>query len=129
MAADPFEGTWKLNVGKSKLDPAREIATETMKIVKTGPDSFKTITDITTKSGQNRHQETDRILDGKEHSTVEQGASEIVERPSESTRKITGKRDGKKIGEILSTISPDGKIMINQRKTSTGEETLVFEKQ
>lgn len=129
MAAAPFEGIWKLNVGKSKLAPNRDIAAETMKIVETGRDSFKTITDITTKSGQNRHEELDRILDGKEHPTGAQGESEIVERPSESTRKITGKRDGKKIGEIISTVSPDGKVMTNHRNTSAGEETLVFEKQ
>ena len=130
MAADPFVGTWKLNVAKSTLKGANaDLAGATMTISPLGPNAFRTTEDELLKSGEKRHVEINRTYDGKEHPATgvgfkQEGASEIDQRLNESTRKITQKRDGKVRGEFTSTVSPDGKVM-----TNAGESTLVFERQ
>src|ERR1700745_2445404 len=53
-AADPFDGTWKLNVAKSKLQ-CSDVASRTMKITSTAPNSQDIVSDIVSKSGV--HQE------------------------------------------------------------------------
>jgi hypothetical protein len=133
MAADPFVGTWKLNIAKSKLQ-GRDVASETMRISEADLNGYRTITDIVLKSGGTRHQEINRTLDGKEHPATgvgfaQDGATEINQQMNESTRKITHKVAGKVAAEINSAVSPDGKVMTNRRTSSSGEEVLVFEKQ
>jgi len=125
----------KLNTAKSTLKGANaDIASETMTISETGPNRTRTVIDTVSKSGKAKHQERDRTLDGKEHPAAgagfkQEGATEIVLRVDASTHKITSKRDGKVTGEIISTVSPDGKVMTNHRSGSVGDEILVFEKQ
>jgi hypothetical protein len=134
MAADPFVGTWKLNLTKSTLAGAsKDIVSQTMTISGTGSDT-QVVIDSVLKSGETRHEEHIRTADGKEHPARGVGfklvgATETVVRVDASTRQITGKRDGKVRGVISSTVSPDGKVMTNRRTGSTGEEILVFEKQ
>lgn len=130
MAAD-FNGIWKLDLAESK--PRNDLASETMKIEQTGPNAHRTTIDNVLKSGPKRHQEINRICDGKEHPASgtgfkQEGATEICEQLDASTLKITQKRDGKEVSEFTSTISSDGKVMTNVRKGG-GDETLVFEKQ
>jgi hypothetical protein len=55
MAAD-FAGTWKLNLEKSKLQN-NDLASETMNISKTGPNSYTTAADTVSKSCEQRHTE------------------------------------------------------------------------
>jgi hypothetical protein len=45
MADESFYGTWKLNVAKSKLQ-CSDIASETMKITATAPNSYNNVTDL-----------------------------------------------------------------------------------
>jgi len=130
MAAD-FTGTWKLDLAKSK--PRGDVASETMKIEETGPNTYRTTIDEVQNSGQKAHQEIIRICDGKEHPSMgigfkQEGATEICELIGASTRRMTQKRDGKVVSELTSTVSADGKLMTNVRKGG-GEETLVFERQ
>ncbi len=66
LAAADFTGTWKLNLEKSKLQTNNNIASETMKISQTGPNTNTTI-DTVTKSGEKLRQDFSRIYDGKEH--------------------------------------------------------------
>lgn len=136
MAAEPFVGTWKLNLEKSTLQGnSAEIASEKMTISKTGTNTHRTTIDIVLKSGKTLHQEFNRTLDGKEHPTAEvglkeEGDTETVERINVSTRKIIDKKDGKLLSEITSTVSPDGKMMTNVRTNADGRrDTLVFERQ
>lgn len=77
MAADPFVGTWKLNVEKSKLGTA-DMASETMKISKTGPNVYRTAIDSVSNSGETRHSERDRTYDGKEHQGTGVGINKPV---------------------------------------------------
>jgi hypothetical protein len=132
LAAADFTGTWKLNVEKSKL-PA-DLASETMTISQTGPNSYKSSIDMVTKSGERRHTELNRTCDGREHLLTgvgirqEKGASEICQQIDPSTRKVTAKRGGKVIEEITSTLSPDGKVATVDIRRTLGntEEILVF---
>jgi hypothetical protein len=130
MSSD-FTGTWKLNLAKSK--PSTDLASETMKIEQTCQNAYRTTIDSVLKSRQKEHQEINRICDGKEYPSTgagfkQEGATEICELMSSSTRKVTQKRDGKVVSEFTSTVSPDGKVMTNVRKGG-GDDTLVFERQ
>ena len=135
-AAEPFVGTWKLNVGKSKLTGnSVNISSETMMISKTGPKAFRTTIDSVSKSGQTRHFEINRTYDGKEHPATgvgfkQEGATEIDQRVDASTRHIVSKRDGKVRNELTSTVSSDGKTMTNTTRRADGSEDIeVFDRQ
>jgi|HubBroStandDraft_5_1064220.scaffolds.fasta_scaffold31513_3 hypothetical protein len=108
VAAEPFVGTWKLNVEKSKLTGSNaDLAGRTMTISQTGPHTFVSIVDSVSKSGETRHQETTRIYDGKERPATgarQQGTTEIARMVNESIRTMTGKRDGKVLGVMTSTV-------------------------
>ena len=130
MADESFYGTWKLNVAKSKIQ-CSDIASETMTITATGPNSYRNVIDSVSKSGKARHQENgDRYLDGKAYPIPGQtGLTQTIQRIDASTHKITTKKDGKVVVEIISTVSPDGKVQTNHRVEGTCDETQVFEKQ
>jgi hypothetical protein len=130
LAAD-FTGTWKVNLEKSK--PGSDLASDTMKIEQTGPNTYRTTIDRVQKSGQKSHQEINRTYDGKEHPVTgvgfnPAGGTEICEMVNSSTHKVTQKRDGKIVSEFTSTVSADGKVMTSIR-TGNGAEMLVFERQ
>ena len=134
MAAD-WAGTWKLNLEKSKIQnstrPYAGLASETMTISETGPNSYTTTIDTVSKSGEQRHREILRINDGKEHpakgvGVKTEGVTEISQQVNASTHKITQKRDGKVLDELTSVVSPDGKVMTNRW---TNGDVLVFERQ
>jgi hypothetical protein len=136
VAADSYVGTWKLNVAKSKLTGnSVDLVSETMTVAMTGPNTFRTTIDAVTKSGQTRHQEINRTLDGKEHPVTgvgvnPAGATEIVEPVDASTRRLTQKRDGKVVSTFTSIVSPDGKTMTTDRHRADGSEEInVFERQ
>jgi hypothetical protein len=131
MAAD-FTGTWKLNLQKSKLNHAN-IASETMTIEQTGPNSYRTSQDITLTSGEKHHGAINRVYDGKEHAVAAADStghdSEICESVT-GGRKITMKKDGKVVTIINSTVSADGQTLTNNRSNADGEvEVLIFDRE
>jgi len=126
MAADPFVGTWKLNVEKSTLKGRNaDIASETMTMSETGPNAYQIVIESVSKTGETRHQEFNRNYDGKEHE-VKGGETEIDLRVNTSTHRVIGKKDGKETGELTVTVSPDGKVTTN--RFSNGQ-VQIFEKQ
>jgi hypothetical protein len=129
-AANPLVGTWKLNVGKSKLE-CSDLSSETMHVTETGPNSFRNVYDVVSKSGEARHSESaNRTVDGKERPIPGQsGFSESVQRIDASTTKVTIKKNGKVTGELTVVMSPDGNVHTVHRVVGTCDETLVFEKQ
>src|ERR1700677_138626 len=136
VAAEPFVGTWKLNVEKSKPTGNNvDLASETMTISPTGPKAFRTTIDSVSKSGQTRHQEINRIYDGEEHPPTgvgfkQEGATEIDKLVDASTRNIIQKREGKITNEVTSTVSADGKTMTNKTHRANGSEDIqVFGRQ
>jgi hypothetical protein len=132
MAADPFVGTWKLNVAKSTLKGSNaDITSASIMISQIGPNAFRTTQDELLKSGEKRRLEINRTYDGKEHAATgvgfkQEGASEIDQRVNEFTRKITQMRDGKVAGGFTSTVSPNGKVMTNAGDSGT---IRVYDKQ
>jgi hypothetical protein len=129
-AANPLLGNWKLNAAKSKLQ-CSDIASETMNITETGPNSFRNTYDVVSKSGEAHHLEgPNRILDGKERPVPGQaGFSETVQRVDASTLTVTFKKDGKMAGELTVVVASDGKVHTVHRVTGTCDETMVFERQ
>jgi hypothetical protein len=95
FGADPFVGAWNLNLDKSRLPVNSDLASLTMTISTSGPNTYTTIVDSITKSGEKRHQEMIRIYDGKEHPAkgvgFKPGLSEICERLDASVGKIQAK--------------------------------------
>ncbi|HEY4213594.1 MAG TPA: hypothetical protein VGM84_19100 [Steroidobacteraceae bacterium] len=127
MAAEPFEGTWKLVPEKSKL--GLKIQTLVMTITKTGPNTFRTVQDATLKSGEKRHQESERVMDGKEHAvtigaTGDHQRSIIARRIDANTREITDKSDGKVTETVVSVVAPDGRTMKNVEHEANGNEWI-----
>jgi hypothetical protein len=131
MAAD-FAGTWKLNLEKSQnQDP--KVASETMTIEQTGPNSYRTTIDVTLKSGEKRHMERNRIHDGKEHPAQGTGTSpnqsEICELNDRGERTIKIEQDGHVGAEIKSSVSADGRTLTNKRSGTSGQDIQVFDRQ
>jgi hypothetical protein len=127
MAADSFEGTWKLNLAKSKLQ-CSDTVSQTMKITGSSPNSQRTMSDIVSKSGAHHQRKRYHIFDGKEHPLEgEKGATEISQRVDASTAKSIFKRDGKVVGETTATVSGD--VLTNHSVFGKCEDTLIFEKQ
>jgi hypothetical protein len=131
MAAADFTGTWKFNPAKSQY--RRDLSEEMLTIKQTGPDSYTSIVDFVTKSGEKRHQEIVRICDGKEHPSPRSGAAKgavlICQLGPGATRKFVESDNGKVVYEVTSTLSDDGKVMTTVWKDSNGEDVLVFDRQ
>ncbi len=131
LAAD-FTGTWKLNLQKSK-NTGPKVASQTMKIEPTGPNSFRTTIDVTLNSGEQRHQERNRTYDGKEHPAqgvgVPPNQSETCAINNQGERTITIKQDGKVLTEIKSSVSADGRTLTNITTQGGDQVVGVFDKQ
>jgi hypothetical protein len=132
VTAADFTGTWKLNPEKSKLGN-RDIAQGTLNTRQTGPDTYTSTLDFVTKSGEQRHQESVRVCDGKEHAVPHVDPSKVsivmCQVGPGSTRKIVEKENDKVTVEMTSTVSADGKVLTNVWKYEDGEVVFVFEKQ
>jgi hypothetical protein len=138
LSAAEFNGTWKLDVAKSRLANTNQIASVTMRIEETGP-IYRTIFDIISAAGESQHQEIIRYNDGKEHPlegvNVPAGYFEISKKISNGqTFKVTRKKDGKVVGEVNAKVSPNGKVLTAKQKGVTAQgqdfdELLVFERQ
>jgi hypothetical protein len=126
MAAEPFEGKWKLVPEKSRQGlPVESIV---MSITRSGPNSFRTVQDVTFKSGEKRHQEFDRTYDGNEHALPGPGGasqrSVIARRLDPNTREITGIADGKITETVVSVVAADGRTMRNVEHEANGSEWI-----
>jgi hypothetical protein len=131
MAAD-FNGTWKLNLDKSTGDIS-DIASYTLELEQTGPNAYRTTTDIVEKSGKQAHHEIDRVYDGQERHPIMDGkptqGTQICEFTDAGDRKITMKHDGKVVEVLVSSISNSGKTLTNRITTDKGQSVMVYDKQ
>ena len=131
MAAADFTGTWKFNPAKSQYH--RDVSEAVLTIKQTGPDTYTSIEDFVTKSGQKQHQEIVRIFDGKEHPSPRSGAAKgavlICQLGPGATRKFVESDNGEVVYEVTSTLSDDGKVMTTVWKNSNGEDVLVLDRQ
>ncbi len=133
-AADPFEGTWKLNAAKSKLagpPPKSEI-------VKITPQAsgFKWATETVDKEGKIANAMWLGKYDGKAH--LYTGNSDIdsiaSKKTDANTLDVTFMKAGKAVGTGQAIVSKEGKMLtlISKIKNAQGEEatnTAVYDKQ
>jgi len=133
FAADPFVGTWKVNIEKSKTSSGRPPQTTTQKFEATS-DGYQITSSLLPNPITLR-------LDGKDYTANIQGVAASVGADKSSARRIdsqtiesTFKRNGKIVATINRKASADGRFMTT---TSNGvskngekfESVVVYEKQ
>ena len=113
FAADPFVGTWRINVEKSKLrTPAT--GTGTTMTIEPSAEGQGTYRIAFGKEDDVQKRVDLRTYDGKERpSAMNPGQTEISEFPDARTRRTTFKKDGNLTSIVTSTLSLDGKTMTN----------------
>jgi hypothetical protein len=138
LAADnPFIGTWKLNVAKSKFSPGTAIKEETVTFEAVGDQMKRTVVGIDA-DGEQLNQNSTIPWDGKAHKIEAPPNPPImvaVKKVNDHTLDVTVKQpDGKLVDTVKAVVSQDGKSIT---VTESGEDpkgrkldnTEVFEKQ
>ena len=136
-ADDPFVGTWKLNVTKSKLNggpPPVRSQTTTFTIQDNG---YKVVGDGVGPDGKSFHEVQHLTnLDGKEHVVTGKPNQDASINTKVDANTIIGirKKDGKEVENISLVVSKDGKALTltMKEKKPTGEDyelCNVFDKQ
>jgi hypothetical protein len=120
---DPWIGTWKLNVEKSKADPGPLPRSVTLRIEPAPDGAQKHTTDSLNAQGQATHTERVAKYDGVDVPVVSQPPTPVkvtnsFRRLDERSFEITSKRHGKAVTTSRMVISPDGKTL-TQRVTGT----------
>ena len=132
---NPFAGTWKLNVAKSKLAGSGIGPSGGVRVESDGK-SFKASVDTTDEKGQPNKFDYEATLDGKPSKVTGSAAIDelSLKRVNDHTIDATGKKDGKVVYTDKRTVSQDGKTYTISR-TSTSPDgkknhsTIVFDKQ
>ncbi len=132
-AADPFIGSWKLNLAKSKVEnmPKNEIM-----VITPQENGFKTSFEGVDGKGKAFHDEWAATYDGKEHPRVGNPNEDVISMKKIDSNAITvvAKKAGKEVSSWRVVISKDGKTQtaVGKVKDSKGQETSetwVYEKQ
>jgi hypothetical protein len=135
-AADPFVGTWKLNLAKSKasnpsLLPKSEIQTNAAQ-----GNGIKTTFDGVDVQGKSYHQEGTGNWDGTDFPFTGDPASDMtaIKKIDANTIAVVGKMAGKEVSHWSVAVSKDGKTMtaVGKFKDEKGKEqsvTAVYDRQ
>ena len=110
-AADPQVGTWKLNLAKSKYDPANVAPkSQTNKIEAVGGGQ-KTIADRVDAQGKAVHYEFTAKYDGKDYPVTGDPTNDTVaiKKVDDHTFELTDKKGGRVTTTIRIVYSRDGK--------------------
>jgi hypothetical protein len=122
QAADPWIGTWKVNLAKSTWSPGpKPTVAGTVKIEPASGGGIKSTIDTTNAEGQPIHTETVGMLDGKDNPVKGAQAPNTTtayKRLDKQTLEAAGKVDGKLTVVTKMAISADGKTMT---ATQTGK--------
>jgi hypothetical protein len=133
-AADPFVGTWKLNVAKSKSDgPMNQSATVTIREIDNG---HRVSLDGISADGKPAKTGFSAKFDGKDHPVTGSTLTDTitVRRASSHVLESTGKKAGKVVSTSRVTVSQDGKTLMMETKRimpdgKTLHSTTVYERQ
>lgn len=134
---DPFLGTWKLNVKKSKFVPGPPRKSETRMVV-TGPNGMNVSVKRVNGDGNTQEFEYTTNLDGKSYPITgdgPEGADSIaVNLTAPTTLQVTLTKTGKVVGTATISVSSDGKVLtITSKGTSADGKQLsviaVYDKQ
>ena len=115
---DPFNGTWKLNVAKSKMQPATASRREMIRYRITGNEE-DFLSDAVTSEGRAESINYTARDDGKAYpfsitvdgKVTNPGASTMVKKIDARTRERYNVRNGKPVLASRRVVSPDGKTM------------------
>ena len=110
---DPINGTWKLNLAKSKFNPGPAPQSATRKYEVSG-DDFKLTTDGISAEGKPIHFGIKAKIDGKDYPTPGLGSgfdSIAMTRVDAYTTKSVQKKAGKPVVYVTRKVARDGKSM------------------
>ena len=114
FAADnPFLGTWKMNVAKSKGTPGTLMKEGTVKFEAAGNEIKRTVTGID-GDGQPMNISGTLAWDGKEHKIDNPDGSSVmvaVKKVNDRTLNVTVKQNLKLLQTVKAVVSKDGKTM------------------
>jgi hypothetical protein len=115
-AADPFVGTWKLNVTKSKV-PAPVPKSQTFKCEARG-DTFTWTFDTVGADGKVMHSEWSGKYDGKDYPVKGDPTVDTTSLKKTDAYSFVDidKKAGKEVGRYQVTVSKDGKTMTGAGK-------------
>ncbi|HWX38803.1 MAG TPA: hypothetical protein VNY09_06150 [Candidatus Sulfotelmatobacter sp.] len=135
-ADDPMLGSWKLNVGKSKLGSGAAIQAETNRVESYGGNGIKLTAEITKPDGSKVTESYAGTFDGKEFAVGGDANVDAayLKRIDANTMERINKKAGKPTTTMHYVVSKDGKT---KTVTITGttaqgqpvDTVLVFEKQ
>ena len=133
--ADPFVGTWKLNLAESKYDPGPAPKSATVKI-EASEGGISYTSEGVDAEGNPTHVEFSAKYDGEDYPVTGSPLAETVaiKRIDSHTLEVTGKRGEEVVVTSKSVVSKDGKVWT---ATSTGTDpksrrfnnTVVYDKQ
>jgi hypothetical protein len=133
-AADPVDGSWKLNVAKSKFSGTPPKSGT--RVYTPGPDGETLDQKTVGGDGSEAHMHVTLAFDGKPHKitgnpNADSGVGKSID---ERTSEFTLSKDGKVTGTVHRVVSADGKTLTVHNK-GTGadgnpyDDTLVYDKQ
>jgi hypothetical protein len=119
QAPKEMEGTWKLNVAKSKFSPGPAPKTMTVTYSMVGTDGMRIVVAVTPVEGDAQSWEMTAHYDGKDHPVKGNPNADtiMVRRIDDRTGESTFKKDGKVTATNRRVLSADGKTLTI---TSTG---------
>ena len=138
MAADPFVGTWKLNLAKSKFNPGPPPRSLTRTCEDRGGGVIHVTFEGIDPQGNRIFQQWAAKYDGKDYPVQRLGAKTVISISIKATNAYTAehifKEDGKLTTTSTLTIPKNGKTMtINQKnRNAQGQQVnniIVFDKQ
>jgi len=110
-AADPFEGTWKLNESKSKLTRGTDKDTKIVYNSRLVPDTVAVTTDGVEGNGTPFHSEWKGKFDGKDYAITGDPDANMrsYKKMNDRTLSMTAKKGGEVVLYGLIIVSTDGK--------------------
>jgi hypothetical protein len=130
-ADNPFIGTWKLNLAKSKYDPGPPPKSQTIKIEPWESDGVKVSVDGIDAQGNTTHNEYSAKYDGKDYAVKGNTNWDIValKRSDANTVEGTNKKAGKVVRTYRQVVSKDGKSRTTTELTGQTHNITVYDKQ
>jgi hypothetical protein len=136
MAADPFVGTWKLNVAKSKFNPPSSALKSDMVKIEAQDNGLKFTFDRMDAEGKAIHIEQAPKFDGKDYAV--KGGTTVdtvsLRRINANTFEQVEKKDGKEGARVLVVVSKNGRTstVTSKEKNEKGQDVtsiILYDKQ
>ena len=134
-AADPFTGTWVLNLSKSNIPPPFTAAKRQIVHLTINGSDFEINEEVVTDSNEKLTIHAKAKFDGKDYPITGTPAVDTIayQRVDRNTIKGVGKKDGKVVIQETAVVSPDGNSITGSYSITdaTGKQVTaiaVFEK-